>query len=47
MKQTADLKLVGLLDVFGFENILKRLRLAGVQAKYTALIEYVKEQKGA
>jgi hypothetical protein len=46
MTSTSDLQLVCLLDVLGFESLLKTLGLAGIQAKYSKLIDYVKEQKG-
>lgn len=42
----SDLNLVCLLDVLGFESILKRLGLAGLHTKYTALIDYVEQQTG-
>lgn len=43
---STDPQIVCLLDVLGFESQLKALGLSGIQAKYTKLIEYVKEQKG-
>jgi hypothetical protein len=43
---TTNLQLVCLLDVLGFESQLRTLGLSGIQAKYTKLIGYVKEQKG-
>ena len=42
----SDLQLVCLLDVLGFESRLEALGLAGIQAKYSNLIDYVKQQKG-
>jgi hypothetical protein len=45
MTSRDDLQLVCLLDVLGFESILKRLGLAGLHAKYAALIAYVKQQE--
>lgn len=46
MEGLTDLQLVCLLDVLGFESLLKTHGLSGIQAKYTKLIDYVKEQKG-
>lgn len=46
MTLTPDLQLVCLLDVLGFESLLQHLGLTGLRAKYTSLIDYVKEQKG-
>ena len=46
MLSTSDLQLVCLLDVLGFESLLKAHGLAGIRAKYTTLIEYVRQQKG-
>lgn len=46
MPSTSDLQLVCLLDVLGFESQLKAHGLAEIRAKYTKLIEYVKEQRG-
>ena len=43
---TTDLQIVCLLDVLGFESLLGRLGLAGLQQKYTLLVDYVKEQTG-
>lgn len=43
---TTDLQLVCLLDVLGFESLLGRLGLAGLQQKYTLLVDYVKQQTG-
>jgi hypothetical protein len=43
---SSDLQLVCLLDVLGFESRLQTLGLAGIQAKYSKLIDYVKQQKG-
>jgi hypothetical protein len=34
---------VYLLDVLGFESLLARLGLAGLQQKYTLLVDYVKQ----
>jgi hypothetical protein len=42
----SDPKIVCLLDVLGFENILDRLGLAGLRANYETLIAFVKEQTG-
>jgi hypothetical protein len=46
MASPSDLQIVCLLDVLGFESQLKTHGLSGIQAKYTKLIEYVKDQKG-
>ncbi len=46
MPSPSDLQVVCLLDVLGFESLLKTLGLAGIQAKYSTLIDYVKQQKG-
>ena len=46
MDKPSELQLVCLLDVIGFESLLKTLGLAGIKARYSKLIEYVKEQKG-
>lgn len=46
MTMTGDVQIVCLLDVLGFENILKRLGLAALQAKYQRLVEYVTSQTG-
>jgi hypothetical protein len=46
MTSPDNLQLVCLLDVLGFESILKRLGLDGLHAKYAALIAYVKRQEG-
>jgi len=46
MEKSSDLQVVCLLDVLGFESLLKSLGLSGIQAKYTKLIEYVKQQNG-
>jgi hypothetical protein len=46
MTLMTDLQIVCLLDVLGFETILRRLGLRGLQTKYAALVDYVKEQKG-
>ena len=46
MDGLTELQLVCLLDVLGFESLLKTHGLSGIQAKYTKLIDYVKEQKG-
>lgn len=46
MSSVNELKLVCLLDVLGFENLLKVFGLSGIQDKYTKVIEYVKAQKG-
>lgn len=46
MKSTTDLQLVCLLDVLGFESILKHLGLTGLHTKYAALVAYVKKQTG-
>jgi len=46
MTSASDLQLVCLLDVLGFESLLRRLGLTGLQTKYAALVDYVKEQKG-
>lgn len=43
---TSDLQIVCLLDVLGFESLLGRLGLAGLQQKYTLLVNYVKQQTG-
>jgi hypothetical protein len=43
---TTDLQIVYLLDVLGFESLLARLGLAGLQQKYTLLVDYVKQQTG-
>jgi len=43
---TSHLQIVCLLDVLGFENLLGRLGLAGLQQKYTLLVDYVKQQTG-
>lgn len=45
MPITRDPQTVCLLDVLGFENQLATLGLDGMQAKYTQLVEYVKQQK--
>jgi hypothetical protein len=42
----SDLQVVCLLDVLGFESLLKKHGLSGIHAKYAKLIDYVKEQKG-
>src|SRR5262245_2332736 len=42
----SDLELVCLLDVLGFESILKRLGLVALQKKYATLVDYVKQQTG-
>ncbi len=41
-----NLEIVCLLDVLGFESRLQALGLEGLRAKYTELIDYVKQQKG-
>lgn len=46
MTSTTSLQLVCLLDVLGFESLLRRVGLTALQAKYEALVVYVKEQKG-
>jgi hypothetical protein len=46
MTSTSDLHVVCLLDVLGFESLLKAQGLKGLHAKYTKLIDYVKQQKG-
>jgi hypothetical protein len=46
MASTSDPVVVCLLDVLGFESLLKALGLPGIHAKYTKLIDYVKQQKG-
>lgn len=46
MAVTPDLKVVCLLNVLGFENILNRLGLGSLRTKYESLIEYVKSQTG-
>jgi hypothetical protein len=46
MGSTSDLQVVCLLDVLGFESLLKTHGLRGIHAKYTKLIYYVKQQKG-
>lgn len=46
MPVDSDTQIVCLLDVLGFENILGRLGLAGLRAKYETLIAFVKEQTG-
>jgi len=47
METPADsLQIVCLLDVLGFANRLQALGLECLQAKYTELIDYVKQQKG-
>lgn len=43
---TSDLQIVCLLDVLGFEGLLARLGLAGLQQKYMVLVDYVKRQTG-
>lgn len=46
MASTSDLQVVCLLDVLGFESLLKMHGLRGIHAKYNNLIDYVKQQKG-
>lgn len=46
MDTKSDLQVVCLLDVLGFESLLKKHGLSGIHAKYEKLIDYVKEQKG-
>lgn len=46
MTSPSDVYLVCLLDVLGFENLLRRIGLAGLHTKYRALVEYVKGQTG-
>ncbi|PYP85858.1 MAG: hypothetical protein DMF61_14960 [Blastocatellia bacterium AA13] len=46
MSSPSHSHLVCLLDVLGFESQLKALGLAGIHAKYSRLIEYVKREKG-
>jgi len=46
MASTNDLQVVCLLDVLGFENLLKMHGLKGIYSKYSKLIGYVKQQKG-
>lgn len=46
MPADSDSQIVCLLDVLGFENILGRLGLAALRAKYETLIAFVKEQTG-
>ena len=46
MTSTDDLQVVCLLDVLGFESLLKTHGLRGIHAKYTKLTDYVKQQKG-
>ena len=46
MASAASLQVVCLLDVLGFESLLRRIGLAALQTKYDALVGYVKEQKG-
>jgi len=43
---TTDLHLVCLLDVLGFESLLRRLGLVGLHQKYASLVDYVKQQTG-
>jgi len=45
-KATTGFQVVCLLDVLGFENLLGRLGLQGLQQKYTLLVDYVKRQTG-
>jgi len=42
----SDIQIVCLLDVLGFESLLGQLGLAGLQQKYTLLVDYVKQQTG-
>lgn len=44
--ESPEQQVVCLLDVLGFESILKRLGLRSLQGKYESLIGYVKEQTG-
>ncbi|MDO8723947.1 MAG: hypothetical protein Q7J31_17220 [Syntrophales bacterium] len=46
MTTPSDLQIVCLLDVLGFENLLKTIGLEGIHTKYSQLIDYVKQQKG-
>lgn len=46
MSSPSDAQIVCLLDVLGFENRLTTFGLAGMHAKYSKLIEYVKAQTG-
>jgi hypothetical protein len=43
---TNNNQIVCLLDVLGFENLLKTNGLQEIHEKYTRLIDYVKKQKG-
>jgi len=43
---TRDRYVVCLLDVLGFEDLLRRVGLRGLQKKYTELVDYVKQQRG-
>lgn len=46
LTKNPNLKIVGFLDVLGFENRLRTLGLSNIQAKYKNLIDYVKSQTG-
>lgn len=41
-----ELKVLGLLDVIGFENIFKRIKLKKLAERYAKLTKYVKDQTG-
>jgi hypothetical protein len=43
---TTDPEIVCLLDLLGFESLLGRLDLAGLQQRYTLLVDGVRQQTG-